>query len=241
MMAASTTQSAAPQIQIAVASVPQQLKITVCTGSKKACGGEAVYKTLQAEAERYKIPVVIEAGKCGCSGKCKNGPFLSFPHLNLFYHRVKEGHVSAILSETILQGKLLFPLLYLNPLQSIRADLIWEKADSCIMAMDTSVCMVDMAEYLIKFHYAESCGKCFPCRLGVQKIADLIEAIRKGKAQEDAISELESLITLTTQAAYCAFAGKVSHLILAVLANFKKEFEAHIKEKRCPSEKCLMS
>lgn len=243
MMAVSTSQSAVPQIQAAGVPTPQKLTITVCKGqgSKKACGGEAVYKALLAESQRLNIPVDIEPAKCGCSGTCQNGPFLSLPHLGLFYHQVKEGHVSSILSETIQKGKILFPLLYLNPLQSIRADLIWEKTHSCIMAMDPSSCMVEIARYLIKFHYSESCGKCFPCRLGIQKVADLIEAISQGKAQEGAIQELESLITLTTQAAYCAFAGKVSHIILAILSNFRQEFESHIKEKRCSTGVCRIS
>jgi (2Fe-2S) ferredoxin len=240
MMAVSTTQNAEIQIQASGVSTPQALKITVCKGqgSKKTCGGEAVFKALTAEAQRLNLSVVIEPAKCGCSGTCKNGPFLSMPHLGIFYHQVKEAHIPTILTETIQKGKILFPLLYLNPLQSIRADLIWEKTNSCIMAMDPTSCMVEIAEYLIKFHYAESCGKCFPCRLGVQKIADLIESIRRGKAPDDAIQELESLITLTTQAAYCAFAGKVSHIILAILSNFKKEFEIHIKEKRCSGGTC---
>lgn len=211
--------------------------ITVCKGrgAKKTCGGEAVYKALIAESQQLKIAVAVEPAKCGCQGNCQKGPFLSIPHLGLFYHKVKEGHVNAILTESIQKEKILFPLLRLNPLQSIRGDLIWEKESGTIMAMEPTSCMVQIAEYLIKFHYEESCGKCFPCRLGIQKIADLIEAIRLGTAKADAISELESLITLTTQAAYCAFAGKVSHIILAILSNFKDEFEFHIKEKHCPS------
>lgn len=240
MTAVSTNIIAEPQTQAGLGITGQEPRITVCRGQKSSniCGGETIYQGLLSEAKRLNIPVAIEPAKCGCSGTCRKGPFLSLPHLGLFYHQVKEGHIPIILKETIQKGKILFPLLHLNSLQSVRGDLIWEKAGDCIMAMDNSYCMVQTAEYLIKFHYNESCGKCVPCRLGIQKLTDLIEAISNGKAPEDAVLKMESLISLMTQTAYCAFAGKVSHVILAILSNFKEEFEIHIKEKRCPVRAC---
>ena len=240
MMSASANITSGSQIRAMPGTAVKEPRITVCKGRKApyACGGDTVYEGLLYEANRLNIPVIIEHAKCGCSGTCRKGPFLSLPHLGLFYHQVKEGHIPIILKETIQKGKILFPLLHLNPLQSIRGDLIWEKADGCIMTMEPSSCMVQIAEYLIKFHYNESCGKCVPCRLGIQKLTDIIEAISNGKAPEDAFLKMESLISLMTQAAYCAFAGKVSHVILAILSNFKEEFEIHIKEKRCPVRAC---
>ena len=218
----------------------QNPRILVCRGqgAKPACGAEAIFKGLTAEAQRLNIPVAIEPAKCGCSGSCRRGPFLSLPHMGLFYEQVKEAHIPYILEETIQKGKILFPLLRLNPLQSTRGDLIWEKDHGCIMVMDPSTCMVQVADYLIKFHYGESCGKCVPCRLGIQRLSDLIEAVSHGRAPEDALQEMEGLMTLMQQAAYCAFAGKTSHIILAILANFREEFEIHIKEKRCPVGTC---
>jgi (2Fe-2S) ferredoxin len=240
MMSASANITSDSQIRAMPGTAVKEPRITVCRGQKSSniCGGESIYQGLLSEAKRLNIPVIIEPAKCGCSGTCLKGPFLSLPHLGLFYHQVKEAHLPVILKETIRKGKILFPLLHLNPLQSIRGDLIWEKAGGCIMAMDNSYCMVQTAEYLIKFHYNESCGKCVPCRLGIQKLTDIIEAISNGKASEDAFLKMESLISLMTQAAYCAFAGKVSHVILAILSNFKEEFEIHIKEKRCPVRAC---
>jgi (2Fe-2S) ferredoxin len=234
-MAKTASNIAEPQIT----TIP---KITVCRNPKvKTCGAESIYKGLVAEAERLSIPVNIEPAKCGCTGTCENGAFLSFPYLGVFYHQVKEGHIETILKETVHQGKIVFPLLRLNPLQSIRGDLIWEKATGCIMAMDSSFCMVQIADYLIKFHYDESCGKCAPCRLGIQKLADLIESIECGKAPANAVAEMESLIVLMKQAPYCSFAGKVSHIILSILSNFKEEFETHIKEKHCPAGACKIT
>jgi (2Fe-2S) ferredoxin len=226
-------------INIAEPQITTIPKVTVCGNPKvKTCGAELIYKGLISEAERLNIPVNIEPAKCGCTGTCENGVFLSFPYLGVFYHKVQAGHIQTILKETVQQGKIVFPLLRLNPLQSIRGDIIWEKATGCIMALDSSLCMVEIAEYLIKFHYDESCGKCAPCRLGIQRLADIISAVRSGKAPTDAVAEMESLITLMKQAPYCSFAGKVSHIILSVLSNFKEEFEIHIKEKRCPAGVC---
>lgn len=222
--------------------IPPVTKITVCRNPKiKTCGAEKIYKGLLEKAEQLNLPVNIEPAKCGCSVACQEGAFLSFPDLGVFYHKVQEGHIEAVLEETVKQGKIVFPLLRLNPLQSIRRDLIWEKATGCIMALDSSRCMVEIADYLIKFHYDESCGKCAPCRLGIQRLADLVEAIRRGKAPANAVSEMESLITLMKQAPYCSFAGKVSHIILSILASFKDEFEIHIKEKRCPAGVCQIN
>lgn len=236
MTAVSSNMVAEPQTS-------QTPRILVCRGqgAKPACGADAIFKGLTAEAQRMNIPVVIEPAKCGCSGVCQRGPFLSLPHMGLFYEQVKESHIPHILEETIQKGKILFPLLRLNPLQSFRGDVIWEKANGCIMVRDTSYCMVQMAESLIKFHYGESCGKCVPCRLGIQRLADIIEAVSHGRAREDAVQEMESLMALMQQAAYCAFAGKTSHIILAILSNFREEFEAHIKEKRCPAGACSMA
>lgn len=218
-------------------------KITVCKGRQApySCGGDDIYEALLYEANRLKIQVVIEQAKCGCSGECLEGPFISMPHLGLFYHKVKTAHIPFILKETIMQGKIIFPILHLNPLQSISGDLIWEKTTGCIMAMDNSCCMVKTAEYLINFHADESCGKCTPCRLGINQLKDLIAGVVRGEAPEDAVLKMESLIWLAGQSAYCAFAGKAAHIINSVLSGFRDEFEIHIKEKRCPSGICMIT
>ncbi|MDQ1330354.1 MAG: 4Fe-4S protein [Thermodesulfobacteriota bacterium] len=240
MMSASANISSDSQIRAMPGTAGKEPRITVCKGRKAphACGGDTIYEGLIFEARRLNIQVAIEPAKCGCSGTCLKGPYLSFPHLGLYYHQVKDAHIPFILKETILNGKILFPLLHIDPLQSIRGDLIWEKESGFIMAMDNSYCMVQTAEYLINFHADESCGKCTPCRLGINQLKDLIAKIVRGEAPEDAISQMESLIWLAGQASYCAFAGKASHIILSVLSNFREEFEIHIKEKRCLAGVC---
>jgi (2Fe-2S) ferredoxin len=217
-------------------------QITVCAGpeSRQACGGKALYDGLVSEAARLNMPLHISPGKCGCSGECLRGPFVSFPRLGIFYHQVKPEHIPSILRETIGQGKILFPILRLDHLQAIRENIIWEKASRCIMTLDPSFCMVQVAAYLIRFHSEESCGKCVPCRLGIKRLTELIENITRGQADPEAAAEMESLIGLMTQAAYCAFAGKASTIIRAILSYFPEEFESHIKDKRCPAGACKM-
>ena len=137
-------------LKMAEPQMPPVTKITVCRNPEvKTCGGENIYKGLTEKAGKMNLPVHIEPAKCGCSVSCQEGAFLSFPDLGVFYHKVKEGHIEAILEETVKQGKIIFPLLRLNPLQSIRGDLIWEKATGCLMALDPSICMVEVADYLM--------------------------------------------------------------------------------------------
>ena len=67
-------------LNIAEPQITTTPKITVCRNPKaKTCGAESIYKGLIAEAERLNIPVVVEPAKCGCSGTCQDGAFLSFP------------------------------------------------------------------------------------------------------------------------------------------------------------------
>ena len=127
--------------------------LTVCGGHQPElpCGSFALYAGLKKEAERLQFPLQLETAKIGCRGTCRKGPFVSLPRLGLFYQQVQTGHVPYILKDTLLEGRILFPILRLDPLQSIRSDLIWEKESECIMTLDSSTCMVQMARYLIQF------------------------------------------------------------------------------------------
>jgi (2Fe-2S) ferredoxin len=194
----------------------------------------------QQEALRLQLPLKLAPAKIGCRGECRKGPFVSLPHRGLFYQQVREEHVPFILEETMRKGKILFPLLRLDPLQAIRSDIIWEKETECLMTLDPSFCMVQVAQYLIHFHAEESCGKCVPCRLGIKRLGEVIEALTRGRAAAESLSEMETLISLMTQAAYCSFAGKTSKIILAIIGYFRAEFEAHIRDKVCPTGVCRM-
>jgi len=241
-MAESLTRTTKPQKPLGLVSPYEKPHLTVCGGHhpELPCGSYALYTGLKKEAERLQIPLHLEAARIGCRGTCQKGPFVSLPRLGLFYQQVRTEHLPYILKETLLQGKILFPILRLDPLQSIRSDLIWEKETECLMTLDSSGCMVQLALYLIQFHAEESCGKCVPCRLGITRLEEVLLAITRGLAGADALQEMETLIALMTQAAYCSFAGKASKIILAVLHYFREEFEAHLREKHCPAGVCRM-
>jgi (2Fe-2S) ferredoxin len=241
-MAELLTRTTKPQKPLGLVTHFEKPHLTVCGGHQPElpCGSFALYAGLKKEAERLRFPLQLETAKIGCRGTCQKGPFVSLPRLGLFYQQVRTGHIPYILKETLQEGKILFPILRLDHLQSIRSDLIWEKTSECIMTLDSSTCMVQIARYLIQFHAEESCGKCVPCRLGIKRLGEVIEAITQGRAGESALQEIEALIALMTQAAYCSFAGKASKIITAIVHYFREEFEAHLREKRCPAGVCGM-
>jgi (2Fe-2S) ferredoxin len=241
-MAEPLTRTPTPQKPLGVITPYEKPHLTVCggEGSGKPCGAPALYNRFQEEADRLQIPLRLEPAKVGCRGECARGPYVSLPRLGLFYQQVREEHVPFVLQETVAKGKILFPLLRLDPLQSVRSDLIWEKEAECLMVIDSSSCMVDLARYFISFHAEESCGKCVPCRLGIKRLGEVVEAISHGQGQAEALTEIRTLITLMTQAAYCQFAGKASKIILAILSYFQQEFEIHIRDKYCPAGICSM-
>ena len=78
-------------------------------------------------------------------------PLSVFPGWDFFINRCRTDHVPYILKDTVLQGKILFPLLRLDPLQSIRSDLIWEKETECLMTLDSSYCMVQIGPLFYPF------------------------------------------------------------------------------------------
>jgi (2Fe-2S) ferredoxin len=229
-----------PQKPLGLLSPFEKPDLTVCSGEGAPCGNRALLALFREEAARLQLPLKVEPAKVGCRGECRQGPFVSFPHRGLFYQHVREAHVPFILKETVQQGKILFPLLRLDPLQAIRSDLIWEKETECLMTLDSSFCMVQVAHYLIQFHAEESCGKCVPCRLGIKRLGEVIDSLTRGRAAAESLTEVETLISLMTQAAYCSFAGKTSKIILAIIGYFRAEFEAHIRDKVCPAGVCRM-
>jgi (2Fe-2S) ferredoxin len=241
-MAEPLTRTPKPRKPLGVITPYEKPDLTVCGGydPEKPCGVKALYSRFIKEADRLQIPLRMEPAKIGCSGACARGPFVSLPRLGLFYQQVQEDHVPFILQETVLKGKILFPLLRLDPLQSIRGDLIWEKETECLMTLDPSYCMVQIAHYFIRFHAEESCGKCVPCRLGIKRLGEVIESISRGQGLPEALTEIRTLISLMTQAAYCQFAGKASKIILAIIGYFREEFEIHIRDHYCPAGICSM-
>lgn len=107
-----------------------------------------------------------------------------------------------------------------------------------MIVMDESDCMVDVAKYFTKFLEEESCGKCTPCREGVRRMKEVLVDITEGRGTEDSIALLEELAEAITIGSLCALGGTAANPVLSTLRYFREEYEAHIKEKRCPAGVC---
>jgi len=107
-----------------------------------------------------------------------------------------------------------------------------------MIVMDEDTCMVDVARYFIEFLTDESCGKCVPCREGLRQMHRILTNITKGKGKEDDIELLEVLAETAVEASLCALGKSAPNPFLSTLRYFRDEYEAHIKEKRCPALSC---
>jgi len=107
-----------------------------------------------------------------------------------------------------------------------------------MIVMDEETCMVDVARYFIHFLTDESCGKCVPCREGLRQMDKILTNITEGKGQEGDIETLEEFSELAIEASLCALGKSAPNPFLSTLRYFRDEYEAHIKEKRCPALSC---
>jgi len=107
-----------------------------------------------------------------------------------------------------------------------------------MIVMDEDTCMVDVAKYFLNFLSGESCGKCSPCREGIRQMLKILTKISDGRGSEGDIELLEELSEATRDASLCALGGTAPNPVLNTIRYFRDEYEAHIKEKRCPAYVC---
>ena len=107
-----------------------------------------------------------------------------------------------------------------------------------MIVMDEDTCMVDVARYFIDFLTDESCGKCLPCREGLRQMHKILDRITKGRGEEGDLELLEDLSETAVEASLCALGKTAPNPFRSTLRYFKDEYEAHIKEKRCPALSC---
>ncbi|MGD8271204.1 MAG: NADH-ubiquinone oxidoreductase-F iron-sulfur binding region domain-containing protein [Desulfobacterales bacterium] len=107
-----------------------------------------------------------------------------------------------------------------------------------MIVMDEDTCMVDVARYFIDFLTDESCGKCVPCREGLRQMLKKLTNITKGKGEEGDIELLEEISEIAKEASLCALGTSAPNPFLSTVRYFRDEYEAHIKEKRCPALSC---
>ncbi len=107
-----------------------------------------------------------------------------------------------------------------------------------MIVMDEDTCMVDVARYFLNFLSEESCGKCIPCREGLRQMLNILNRIIEANGKEGDIELLEELSEVVIDASLCALGGTAPNPVLTTIKYFRNEYEAHIKEKRCPAKVC---
>ncbi|MBW1805031.1 MAG: NADH-quinone oxidoreductase subunit NuoF [Deltaproteobacteria bacterium] len=107
-----------------------------------------------------------------------------------------------------------------------------------MVVMDQDTCMVNMARYFLDFTQKESCGKCSFCRIGSHHLLSILDRITKGEGREDDLERLESLSEDIINGSLCGLGKTAPNPVLTSLKYFRDEYEAHIREKRCPACMC---
>lgn len=107
-----------------------------------------------------------------------------------------------------------------------------------LVVMDETTCMVDVARFFLNFTQSESCGKCTPCREGTKRMLEILTRITQGKGEEGDIELLEDLCYKIKDTALCGLGQTAPNPILSTIKYFRHEYEAHIREKRCPAGAC---
>jgi len=107
-----------------------------------------------------------------------------------------------------------------------------------MVVMDEETCMVDVAKYFLTFLQDESCGKCLPCRVGIDRMLEIITNITEGYGKPEHFDLLEELGDTVAQTALCGLGKTAPNPVLSTLRYFRSEYEAHIQEKKCPAGVC---
>ncbi|MBQ3386458.1 MAG: 4Fe-4S binding protein, partial [Eggerthellaceae bacterium] len=107
-----------------------------------------------------------------------------------------------------------------------------------MIVMDDRSCMVEVARYYVDFLCEESCGKCTPCREGLRQMRAILTDICEGRGKDGDIELLERIGHTMQDASLCALGRTAANPVLTTIKFFRNEYEAHIKEHRCPAGVC---
>jgi NADH-quinone oxidoreductase subunit F len=121
-------------------------------------------------------------------------------------------------------------------------DTLWELGSMMgsggMIVMDDRNCMVDFARYFLHFLLEESCGKCVPCREGTRRMLEILNRICEGKGMEGDIEHLKELGKAVNTGSLCGLGQTAANPVLSTLRYFMAEYEAHIRDKKCPAGVC---
>jgi len=107
-----------------------------------------------------------------------------------------------------------------------------------LIVMDEDSCMVDVARFFLEFVQEESCGKCTPCRVGTKRMLEILERICKGEGVEGDVERLVELGERIRDTALCGLGQTAPNPVLSTIRHFREEYDAHIRQRRCPAGVC---
>jgi NADH-quinone oxidoreductase subunit F len=107
-----------------------------------------------------------------------------------------------------------------------------------MIVMDEDTCMVDVARYFTEFLADQSCGKCVPCRVGIEQMVKILNGICEGEGKTGDIELLEEISGVVRAASLCALGQTAPNPVLSTIKYFRDEYSAHVDEKRCPAGVC---
>lgn len=107
-----------------------------------------------------------------------------------------------------------------------------------LVVMGKDTCMVEVAKFFMGFVQNESCGKCVPCREGTKRMLELLTGITEGRAREEDLSLLEELALTVQDGSLCGLGKTAPNPVLTTLKYFRHEYEAHVRDKKCPAGVC---
>jgi len=107
-----------------------------------------------------------------------------------------------------------------------------------MIVMDEDDCMVSMAKFYLDFTVEESCGKCAPCRIGNKRLYEMLEKVTEGKGTVEDLAHLRNLSNVIKDTSLCGLGQTSPNPVLSTMDNFWEEYEAHVKEDKCPAGQC---
>ncbi|MCY2926275.1 MAG: NADH-quinone oxidoreductase subunit NuoF [Planctomycetota bacterium] len=107
-----------------------------------------------------------------------------------------------------------------------------------MIVIDESTCMVDLARFFLTFTAEESCGKCAPCREGTKQMLRILTRICEGEGKAEDLQTLQRLATTIKAASLCGLGQTAPNPVLTAMRYFGPEFEAHVRDRKCPAGVC---
>jgi NADH-quinone oxidoreductase subunit F len=107
-----------------------------------------------------------------------------------------------------------------------------------MVVMDETTCMVDIAKFFLNFTREESCGKCTFCRIGTKRMLEILNRITEGEGREGDIELLQELANQIKDSSLCGLGQTAPNPVLTTIRYFRDEYEAHIRDKKCPAKHC---